>query len=515
MIKNNKKKFLTLGVLATMSLFSVACGSDTSTGAGERDRLIVAQGGDAVSLDLHAANDSSSSQVTAQIFETLIRQDENMQLVPGLAKEWRQIDELTWEFDLLEGVKFHNGETLTANDVAFTLKRAVEAPQIAAIVSEIDPEGIKVIDDHTIQISTFEPFAPILAHLAHTVTGIMSEVAVTEMEAEDINVGQNPIGTGPFEFVSWNAGDQITLKRFEDFHGEAPAFNELVIRVITETSNRFIELETGAIDVALNVGPSDLPRFETNDNLTLLTGANLSTAYIGFNMNKEPFDDVRVRQAINYAVDVEAIVNHVLDGVGEVAQGPIGQNVWGAASGLRTYDFNLERAKELMAEAGLEDGFETTIWTNENTERVQIITAIQAQLREIGINARVEQMEWGAYLERTAAGEHEMFILGWGSVTGDADYGLFPLFHSSVPAAAGNRTFFANDRVDELLETARASVDQEERLALYAEVQEIVMNEAPWLFLTTGETNVGVSSHVRGLILSPAQHHRLSTIYFE
>lgn len=535
MIKNGKKKFLFFGLAAAMALFTTGCGSATDdgttgnneAGTGEevtdgetnetvgRDRVVVAQGGDATSLDLHAANDSPSSQITSQIFETLVRQDANMEIIPGLATEWRKVDDRTWEFDIKQGVTFHNGEPLTAHDVAFTFKRATASPSVVAIVGEIDPEGIEVVDEYTVRIATFEPFAPILAHLAHTASGIMSEAAVTALEEAGENVGQNPVGTGPFQFVSWTTGDNIVLERFDGYHGDKPVFRELVFRVITETPSRYIELETQGVDIALGIGPSDIPRFDSNPDLNLLRESNFSTAYIGFNMNVAPFDNVLVRRAINYAINVESIVEHVLDGFGEVANGPLGQNVFGAHPNLPANEFNIERAKELMAEAGFEDGFETTIWTNENTERVQIITAIQAMLREIGITAHIEQMEWGSYLDRTARGEHEMFILGWVSVTGDADYGLFPLFHSSVSAEAGNRTFFANDEVDRLLEAGRATTDPEERLAIYAEVQEIIVEEAPWIFLTTGETAVGTQADIRGLELSPSQHHQFSTVYFE
>lgn len=523
MLKNSKRKFLAFGLAATMSLFVTACGSETSGDAGsnggtetsQQDRLVVAQNADAVSLDLHASNDSNSSLINVQIFETLVTQDVNMEINPGLATDWRQIDELTWEFDLKEGVTFHNGEPFTADDVYFTLQRALRSPNVAVIVDQIDPDGIEVIDEHTIRISTIQPFAPILSHLAHSATGIMSEVAVTEMEADGTNVGQNPIGTGPFEFVRWQAGDFVELRRFEDYHGDKPVFSELVIRTITEGNNRSIELETGAVDISLSIQAMDRNRIDADDDLQLLATKNLSTTYVGFNLNKEPFDNVLVRQAINYAVNSQAILDHVLDGVGEVSRGPIGANVWGSNTDEAIYEWNLERAKELMAEAGFPDGFSTTIWTSNSATTVDIVTAIAAQLREIGISVEIQQFEWGAYIDALATGDHEMFIMGWGSVTGDADYGLFPLFHSSVPAEAGNRTFFANDRVDELLQQGRSTTDEAERLEIYAEAQAIIVEEAPWIFLVTGEVSAGLQGNIRGFQLNPANHHRFAGVYFE
>lgn len=508
MFNSSKKKLGFLSLTAAMLFTVTGCGS----GDANTDRLVVAQNADASTLDLHGGNDANSSLVNAQIFETLVRQDESMNIQPGLALEWREIDELTYEFDLKQDVYFHNGEKFTAEDVAFTFQRASTSPNVAPIVGQIDPDSIEIIDEYTIRIGTHEPFAPLLAHLAHTASGIMNEKAVEEAGQ---SVGQQPVGTGAFQFVEWQSGDYILLERFDDYHGELPAYKELSIRPISDPGNRLIELETGSVDIAIRIPGAERQGIADNDNLELVHDQSFSTQYIGFNLNKEPFNDVRVRQAINYAVNVEAILDSVLEGVGVVSQGPISPNVFGAHQNGPIYEFDVERAKELMAEAGLEDGFDTTIWTVNSEPNITIATAVRNQLEEIGIRADIEQYEWATYLDAISENDHEMFIVAWSSVTGDADYGLYPVFHSSVTPSGGNRVYYANDRVDDLLDAARSTTSQEERQELYAEAQEIIVEDAPWAFLINGEESAGLRSNVRGFTLNPAGHHRFANVYFE
>ncbi|WP_353893112.1 glutathione ABC transporter substrate-binding protein [Proteinivorax hydrogeniformans] len=499
-----KKVALLLSLVLVLSVALVGCGGEQQLG--EIDNLVVAQGADADSLDPHAANDSPSSKVKKQIYETLVTRDENMELQPGLAKSWEQIDELTYEFVLEEGVLFHNGEELTASDVEFTLRRALESPHVGHIVGAIDPEGFEIVDDYTIRISTEEPFAPILAHLSHTNAAILNEKAVEEF-GDDYY--RNPIGTGPYMFESWEQGDRIELVKFEEYRGEGAHIPRVTIRNISQNSNRTIELETGDVHIAYDIEPTDIDRIEADPNINLIRDPNLTTSYIGFNLLKDEFQDVKVRQAINYAIDVDTIINTVLEGSGQTATGPIAPNVWAANDNLEPYGHDVEKAKELLAEAGYEDGFETVIWTNDNQTRQDIAVMVRNQLEQIGIDARIESMEFGAYLDETAAGNHDLFILGWGTVTADPDYGLFPLFHSEQHGSAGNRTFYSNERVDELLEKGRTTDDEEVRMAAYTEVQEIIRDEAPWLFLNTGEERTGVNASLEGFVNDPTGHHPL------
>jgi peptide/nickel transport system substrate-binding protein len=509
-----KKLLVVLSLILVVAMLATACGgtTNTSTPKSSKDTLVVGQGADAKSLDPHATNDQPSSRVMKQIYETLVNQNEEMALEPGLAESWTAIDEKTFEFKLKKGVKFHNGEEFKASDVKFTLLRALESSQVGHIVGAIDGENIVVVDDHTIRIGTKQPFAPMIAHLAHTATGMLNEKAVTE-GGEDY--GQNPVGTGPYKFASWVSGEKIDLVRNEEYHGTKAPIKNVTIRNLADNTTRTIELESGGVDIAYDIAPNDISRVEGNGDLVLLRDINLSTSYVGFNAAKAPFNDVRVRQAINYVVDMESIVEAVYLGVGQAAKGPLGPNVWASNQKLEAYGYNVEKAKELMKEAGLEAGFKTTIWTNDNQQRMDIAEILQNQLKDINIEAEVKVVEWGAYLDGTANGEHDMFILGWVTVTGDPDYGLYALFHSTQHGGAGNRTFYSNPKVDELLESGRTTVDPKAREAFYMEAQEIIRNDAPWIFTWSGENLAGTHKSVKGFKQHPAGHHKLYTVYFE
>ncbi|MCC5909452.1 MAG: glutathione ABC transporter substrate-binding protein [Clostridiaceae bacterium] len=510
----NKKALILVSFLLVFSLVAVGCGSETASGPADPNKLVVAQPSDAVTLDPHGQNDNASARVRLQMFETLVDQDADLQIIPSLAESWEQLDELTYEFYLKEGVKFHNGEELTANDVAFSLRRALGSANVSFIIEAIDVDSIEVVDTYTVRFSTKESFAPILAHLAHPSIAIVSEVAVNE-HGEDF--GQYPVGTGPYKLANWEKDEFVDLVRFEDYHNEErfAKIENVTFRAISEGGNRTIELETGGIDIAYDIPAMDINRVEESDDLILIRDMNFSTTYVGFNAAKEPFDDVRVRQAINYVVNMDAVVDAAYDGIGTPAKGPLGANVWGANLDLEAYGYNVERAKELMAEAGYADGFTAEIWTNQNPQRIAVLEMVQNQLADINIKVETSILDWGVFLQETAAGNHDMFVMGWGTVTGDPDYGLYALFHSSGHGDAGNRTFYTNERVDELLDLGRATADEDERAAYYHEAQQIIRDEAPWIFTWNGEELTGTQTWVRGFSNSPAGHHALWTVYYE
>jgi peptide/nickel transport system substrate-binding protein len=510
MFKNKKILSLVITIL-TLSIVLSACGGGKGiTRSNPEDTLVVAQGADAKSLDPHATNDQPSSRVVKQIYNTLVASNVDMEIVPALAESWESIDELTWEFKLVPGVKFHDGEELKASDVKFTYERMLASPSVSHIIGPV--AEIKVVDDYTVQIITSEPFAPLLSHLTHTASSILSEKAVTEA-GEDY--GQNPVGTGPFAFDNWQSGDRITLKAFEEYFQGAAAVKTVIFRNVPEGTNRTVGLETGEIDIAYDVEPIDKGLVADNAGLELIEGPSLQSQYLGFNTQKAPFDNVKVRQAINYAVNVQEIIDVVLEGAGEVAKSPLMELIFGSNEDIQGYSYDVEKAKELLKEAGFENGFKTSIWTNDNPVRVRISEIVQAQLKEVGIDANIEVVEWGAFLDRTSAGEHDMFILGWTTVTGDADYGLYALYHSSQHGDAGNRFFYTNPEVDRLLDLGKTEVDQDKRLAAYKEAQEIIVADAPQLFLYFQTQNVGENKAIKGFQLHPAGHHSLYNVTIE
>ena len=520
-MKRNKSK-LWLALLATVAVLTACSGSGdngsgtsgdeggTSAGKADPTVLVVANGADPVTFDIQATNDQATTRVAKQIYDTLIVQTNDLELVPGLATEWEEVEENLFEFKLREGVVFHNGEPFTASDVAYTLNRAVESPTIGHIVGSIDPATIEVVDDHTIRVGTSDTFGPFLTHLAHPAVGILNEKAVEEA-GEDYGISE-VVGTGPFKFVEWVAGTHVVAERFEDYWGDETGVERIEFRTIADPSVRLIELESGSVDIAYDIAPSDLPAVEDNADLTLLNTPNLGAEYLGLNVQSDtPLQDVKVRQAISHAIDVDAIINTVYMNVGDHMAGPINELVFGYNEDLTPTPYDVETAKELLAEAGYEDGFTLSLYVGDNNqERIRVSQVVAEALAEIGITVEVTQMEWGAFLDAAAVGEPDMFLLGWTTVTTDADYGLFPLFHSSSFGQAGNRTFYKNDRVDELLELGRFTSDQDERLEYYREAQELIVEDAPWIFLQTRENVTGYRNWVQGF-----EHHPTGSYFLD
>lgn len=508
-----KKQFKTLALILATSLLFAACGGSSKPAekkAEVKTKLVVAQGADAKTLDPHSTNDQPSSRVSAQIYDRLVEQDENMQPQPGLAEKWEQPDAQTTIFYLRKGVKFHNGEELKASDVKFTLDRMVKSPTVSHIVGAV--ESTEIVDDYTIKVKTKTPFGPILNHLAHTAASILNEKAVKEGGDK---YGQNPVGTGPYMMEKWTAGDSIALKVNPNYYKGTSPVPSVVFRNIPEGTNRTIGLETKEVDIAYDIEPMDKEKVKENKNLTLMEEPSLSMSYLGFNTNKKPFNDKRVRQAIAYAINVQPIIDTVYKGSGTVANSPIGPLVFGYSKEAKAYPYNIEKAKELLKEAGLENGFSFKIWTNDSPQRRDIATIIQDQLKQIGVNVTIETLEWGAYLDGTARGDHDMFILGWVSVTGDADYGLYALFHSSAKGSAGNRSFYSNPNVDSLLDKARASTSRDERVKLYDEIQKDIQEDLPVVTLAYTTQNVGMQKSVQNFKMNPAGHHKVFGVTFE
>lgn len=498
-----KKSLILISILLVLTLTLTACGGNKAKDP-EKDPLVVAQGADPASMDPHASNDQPSSRVNKQIYDTLVDATEDMELVPGLAESWEQLDDTTWQFNLRQGVKFHNGEELKASDVKFSFDRMMDSSEVAHIIGAVN--SVEVEDDYTVIIKTAEPFGPILAHLAHTAASILNEKAVKEAGEDYAN---NPVGTGPYKFVQHDAGDKVTLERFDDYYKGPAKIKTVIFRNIPEGTNRTIGLETGEVDIAYDIEPIDVSIVKEHKDLEFVEEPSLSTAYIGFNLKKEPFDKLEVRRALNHAINVEEIIDVVLEGAGTRATGPINDKVFGFNDELEGYEYDPEKAKQLLADAGYPNGFKTTIWTNDNPVRVKIAEIVQAHLKEVGVEAEIDMVEWGAYLERTAAGEHDMFILGWVTVTGDADYGLYALYHSSQHGGAGNRTFYDNPEVDKLLEKGRTSGDEATRLESYKKAQEIIVEDTPQLFLYFQTQNIGTQKYVDGFKMHPAGHHRV------
>ncbi|WP_020006998.1 glutathione ABC transporter substrate-binding protein [Salinicoccus albus] len=514
--------------------------------------LVVSTASDLVSLDPHGSNDLPSDQVRGTIYDGLVKHNDDLGIEPQLAEDWEQTDDHTWVFTLREDVTFHDGSEFNAEVVKANLDRVVDPAVASSRVNIFEMiETVNVLDDYQVEIVTAYPFAPLLNHLAHDGGGMISKEVIDEdyqyaideagldITAEEIYemresdpeeyenvsdniseylhtiVEQNPVGTGYLQFEDRSPGEQTELTRYDEFWGEPATLDTVTFKVVAETGSRIAELETGSSHVITGFEPSNVERIENHEETNMYTLHNIAMEFIGFNTSKEPLDDKRVRQAISHMVDKEEVINGIYSGTGKIMDGPLQPEVLGYEENIEGLDYDVDRARELMEEAGYEDGFEISIITNEAPERVDLAVFLQEQLREINIEATVDQYEWGAYLEAASTGDHEIFILGWPNSTGDPDNGLWPLFHSSMTGNQGNRSFLVHDEVDQLLEEGRQTSDDEEREEIYQEVQEVLIDEAPMIYLRQAESMNAYRDEVEGLYIDRFNRPDFSEVTIE
>ena len=476
-----------------------------------KDLLKIGVPVEAVTLFPYGSNDNATARMTVNIFDRLLEKDENGKFQPGIASSWEVLSPVQVKFILRTNAVFHNGELLTAEDVKYSIERAIVSPEVEHIASPI--KNVEIIDPYTIMLNLKDPFAPILSHLAHSTMGILNKKAA---EAAGQDIDQNPVGTGPYKLKAWNRGQNTLLEAHTEYWGEAPKIANLEFRVIPEASARTIALETGDIDIAYDIDAIDRERVSESADLQLIEEAIARIEYLGFNIEKGKnpiWKDKRVREAVTLAIDTDGIINSVLFGSGTPADSVIYKTVVGHYDGLTPRKRDVAKAKALLAEAGVKPGLEVSAWTSEG-QRQKMLEVIQANLKEIGINLKIEVYEWARFLDGTGKGEHDMFVLGWTTVTGDADYGIYNLIHTKAFGGAGNRSFYSNPEIDTLLDNARKEIDPVKRDAMYQTIQEVLYDDIPFIPLFYKLSNVGTSKNIKGFLFDPADAHRIKTVYF-
>lgn len=489
-----------------ISLVFVLLCTGMSVAMAASGELRVAMGVDASTLDPHFATDIPTESINKNIYNNLVRFNANMEIVPDLAEEWNvSEDGLTWTFKLREGVYFHDRTPVNAQAVKASFQRLLNPDTRSPRRSlHSDITAVKVIDEYTVAFTTEKPSGAFLARLAHPSAAILSPAAINKWGAD---FGQHPVGSGPFKFQSWTPGEEITLVRNEQYFRGAPAISRLVYKVVPDASVRSLMLQSGEVDVAVRIPSDQVPLLKARRDIEVVETPSTMTMYIAMNETKKPFDNVLVRKALNYGVNKQEIVDYVLNGLAQVADAPISPVIWGYHS-TGTYEYNPEKARKLLAQAGYPNGFSTTIWTpvGRYQQDLEVVEAIQAQLAKIGVDVEVVTWEFGAYIAELKKGQFDMVLLGWGPSTGDADWGLYPVFHSTQWPPGSNRAHYASATADALLEAARVEPDQVKRREIYREVQKVIVEDAPWIFLWYTKQIVAHSSNVVGMEVIPLEH---------
>lgn len=492
-----------------LSLLFVACGGEKEKSGAEKDvykKVVVAQATKPKTLDPPLANQVDSMKVARQIFNTLLSVDDNGNLIPEIAEKWEFETPTSILFTIKKGIKFHDGSELKIEDVAFSLERMREKAGTRILVESIS--GVEIVDDTHVRINMSEPFSPLLYNLTLSLCGIISKEDTLKRGESEIAI--KPNGTGPFKLTAWDSGDILKLEPFaESFMGK-PEIDELEFKIIPEGNNRLIALETGEVDIAYNLNPSDIKFVEENKDLVLVNKPSMRAEYLAFNLNKEPFNQKEFRQAVNMVLDREGILSAIYDNAGEPATSMLSPEMIG---GKPTGDITIriDEAKELLKQVKNVPS-KMKIMTDSVPTNIQTAQIIQSNLKELGIELIIEPVEWATYLERSAMGEHELLLGGWFPGTNDSDIVLYPLYHSNAKGSAGNRSFYSNPEYDKLVEMGRQETDVEKRAELYREAQAILEEDLPIIPLLRKNEVIGMRKDISGFIFRPNGHHILTKL---
>ncbi len=482
------------------------------------DVLVVGQIAEPKSMDPQVVTAVNDFRILVNVYDGLLRyKTGTLEVEPALAESWEiSADGLIYTFKLRDGVRFHDGTPFNAEAVKFTFDRMLDESHpfhdtgpfpLSFFFSSV--ASTDVVDDLTVRFTLSEPYAPFLSNLAYPPGLIVSPTAVETHGAE---YGRNPSGTGPFLFSVWESNRQVALERNTNYRDGAPPLRGVVFRPITDANARVSEMLSGGIDMMVEVPPDNAAMFDADAEFLLHEQAGPHLWFLILNLREPPFDDVRMRQAINYAIDKQSLVDNVLQGTATVATGPTPAAFsWAYNDTLEPYPHDPDKARELIQEAGYGDGAEIVFYVTEGgsgmLDPIPMGTAIQADLAAVGIDAKIETYEWNTFLSRVnpgLEGKAAMAEMAW--MTNDPDTLPFlALRTSAMPEEGGfNSGYYSNPQVDELLEAARRSTDQAERARLYRDMQQIVYEDAPWAFIASWKQNAVTTANVGNFQLEPS-----------
>jgi peptide/nickel transport system substrate-binding protein len=513
-----------MGAAMKLLVLLVALALAVPAAAQPAGTLVVGLVAEPVNLDPAQVTDLNSARVGRRVVETLVTfPEESTQLVPGLAESWTiSKDGLQYTFKLRSGIKFHDGTPLTAAAVKFSIERQINPEHPAAKLGKYpfanfffgNVKAVEALSDERVAFLLKEPRASFLAILTAGAASIVSPTAVMKAGPD---YPLHPVGTGPFKFVSWDRGQRVVLEKNPSYWKFPVKLERVIYRPIVEDQARLTELLTGTLDLIVGVPADYVSQLESGGKVALMKQTGAHVWYLGINNQKKPFDDKRVRQALNYAVNKDAIVRDVLKGTGTPSRGPVLPNTWAADAALKAYPYDPGRAKKLLAEAGYPNGFSTTLWVPESGSGMQapvaMSTVMQSNLKAVGVNVSLQTMEWGAFLAKLRTKEQELFALSWMAGTEDPDMVMYPLLHSSQWTPNGpNRALYKNEKFDDLLQQARLTTDQARRASLYKEAQRILVDDAPWVFVDHEIQIAALGKRVQGFKLHPSFDLRVETI---
>ena len=473
--------------------------------------------------------DASSRQVYNRLVEF---EPGTTNIQPGLAESWTVSDDgLEYTFNLRQDVTFHTTDWFTpsrpfnADDVLFSFERQWKADHPYHGVSGGTYEyfnsmgfqerlkSIEKVDEHTVKFVLNEPDAPFIANMGMDFASILSaEYADQMMQAgTPEQVDLQPVGTGPFQFVAYQKDAVIRYQAHPDYWSGKAALDNVVFAITPDASVRWQKLQAGECHIMPYPNPADLDAMRNHPDVQVLEQEGLNVGYLAFNTEKPPFDNARVRQALNMAVNKDAIIDAVFQGAGTVAKNPIPPTIWSYNDAVEDYPYDPDQAKQILEEEGVTD-LQTDIWAmpvqrpyNPNARRMAEL--VQADWANVGVSAEIVSFEWGEYLKRSLAGEHQTVLLGWTGDNGDPDNFLYVLLSCDAAKDGANRARWCHEPFDEFLMQAKRTADKAERTRLYEEAQVIFKEQAPWITIAHSIVFKPIRKEVQGFKISPFGHH--------
>ncbi|WP_458189125.1 ABC transporter substrate-binding protein [Haladaptatus sp. NG-WS-4] len=508
-------------------------GSDTAQQNQQGGLLTYARGNDSGTLDPQNTTSGEDVKVTNQVYDTLIAfKPGETSLTQGLATEWN-LEGTTTTLTLREGIQFHNGDQFTADDFIATYRRFTDSNYQYYpgddYVSSYGPftlgnwvKNASKDGDFNLTIELQQRYAPFLRNLAMFASSVLSQQAIQNLGQE---LSNRPIGTGPFQFENWDKGNQrIRLSANGNYWGEGPQVNEVLFTAIGSNSTRAQTLDAGDADIIDGLGAQSSQIVSQSNNAELLEKEGINVGYMAFNMAKvEAFRDRRVRRAISLAINTKAIVDTIFKGIAKQASQPIPSNVLGYNDNLEPYPYNPDRARQLLNEAGVSDGFSFELATFKNPRAynpspIQAAQVVKSNLNEVGIDVTINQMSFNPFLDYTDQGNHDACFLGWMTDNADPDNFYYALLHpgisqDDVPQGQDWVSFdtdgfntldvaaWANRDFMQLVEEAQSTYNEQQRANLYRQAGKLARDEAPWVFMDHAQELRGVSNNVNGFVV--------------
>lgn len=492
----NRKLSLLLTLIMLASALLGGCAGAPAAGAPAaqaRDTLTIAYTDEPDSLYCFGTTINMAEKMCANIYATLLKFDENYNIIPYVAKEWSiSEDGKVYTFKLRDDVYFHDGSHMTSADVLFSFETA-KASAYSAFYLET-AESFRAVDDYTFEITLHAPYSPFLNMLCEPFLGIINEKSLTELGEK---FAQAPIGSGPYKVVEWAAGTKLTLVAFDKFFEGEPPIKNIVVKFIPDPSTKLISLENGEVDVADSIETNNIAAVESNKDLVMYKTASTKYGYMGLNNQGDKFkDNVKYRQAINYAINKDAIIQIAQDGMATPAVCTISDQTFGFPKNMVGYTYDPEKAAALVAECDSLEPFDIMCSTAVSKK---IAEAIQADLAKVGIVANVAMLERGGFFDALAKCNFDAFISSWADSLMDVDSVVAMRYDSSFVGDPGNYDWIIDEKIDQYMDDGRKEGDPEKRQAIYEEFFQYVSDQAVEVPLFYYTSSIAASTAVKGI----------------